>query len=293
MSWIDDLMFTPDQDPTLGTRIKAADLAAAGGPGAPESRADALLQQQTARNIAAQFALGATIRSRSAGAASQAVSTGAADANANATEQGVALERQEQVEAAQRSDALHAYADQLSQSRANARNKMLGVILGDPFALQGNGTSTEAAAAPSEGSSDAASGQAAGAAGESASANAGLGLGTLSGAATDAEAENLVADDVVSDPRAKKNIRPAAGKVTAMIRALGAKGFEYRDAGNGGGQRVGIMTPALKATALGATAVIPGHPEKMDTGNAVGLALAALPTLEARIRALEGNKHAR
>jgi hypothetical protein len=305
MSWIDDLMFTPAEDPTLGNRIKAADLEASGGPGAPETRAEILLKQQTARNIAAQYALGNTLRARSAGAASQTASTGAADANAQATEQGVALQRQGQLDAENRAAALHQYADALEQNRTNARNQMLGHILPGAQTLgllgQGGGASgapfgSEQAPAAGEatGSSSAALGSASGAAGDAAATDAGLGLGSLAGAGVDEEAAALV-----SDPRAKKNVRPGRGKVTAMIRALDPKTFDYKDPGSPGeapGRRVGVMAPALASTALGARAVRqdrPDEPMRLDTGNAIGLALAALPTLEARIRALEGRAHGR
>lgn len=307
MSWIDSLMFMPDEDPTLGERIKAADLAATGGPGAPETRADILLREQTARNIAAQYALGQTVRSRSAGAASQMVSHGVADANANATGTGVALQRQEQMDAAARADALHSYADRLAASKAASRNAMLGALISGGATVAGGqlggggaasvpGGASSAVAGPGEGATAAGSSALTGSGSDFAggAATEDLGLGGLTSAGVDEEAAALV-----SDPREKKNVRPAAGKVTAMIRALDPKEFEYRHPGASGeepGPRVGVMAPALAKTALGASAVRqdePNEPMRLDTGNAIGLALAALPTLEARIRALEGRPHAR
>jgi hypothetical protein len=172
-----------------------------------------------------------------------------------------------------------------------------GQIGGNKGAVPGT-TPETASLGESTGASSAALGTASGAAGDAAAGDAGLGLGSLAdtGAAAGSGEE---AAALLSDPRTKTNVRPGAGKVTSMIRALDPKTFDYKDPGQPGagpGCRVGVMAPALASTALGARAVRqdgPDEPMRLDTGNAVGLALAALPTLEARIRALEGRAHGR
>jgi hypothetical protein len=302
MSWIDSLMFTPDEDTTLGNRIHDADEAAAGRGG--PTAADNLLAQQTGRNVAAQYALGQTLRQRTAAGASRQVSEGVGAANANATEMGVNLRHQEQMDAQGRSDRLHAYQDQLSQARANARNGMLfGLLTPLQAGVLGSGKgSTEAApvAAPSEtGASSAglgdygggaAAGQASGAAGYGASSSAGLGLGSLADEGVSAEAESLV-----SDRRAKRRIKSGNRPLDTLADALHPVEFQYKDQANGSGERIGVIAQdADKGGPLGRGMVEHGPDGlRLDSGNAVGAALAGFAELHKRVEALERQRGAR
>lgn len=306
MSWIDSLMFTTPDDDTLNARIAQSDLEAQ-GKGGPTA-ADALLERQTGRNVAAQYALGQTLRQRTAAGASRQASEGAAAANATGTALGVDLRRQEQLDARARSDALHAYQQQLEQAKTNARNKLLGglvnviapSILGlGPTGGGAIGGEQAAPATPSEGTgaassalSDgggAAAGQAAGQAGEAASSNAGLGLGDLAGAGVDEEAVSLV-----SDRRAKKRIRGGGSALNRLAEALHPVEFQYKDPANGRGERIGVIAQdAEKGGPLGRDMV--EHESgglRLDTGNAIGAALAGFAELHRRVEALERGRHA-
>lgn len=96
---------------------------------------------------------------------------------------------------------------------------------------------------------------------------------------------------ILSDKNEKTDIsRATPQELRKMLRALSPSTFEYDDEANGEGERVGVMAQDMKKSKLGRTAVIDGKPMKLDVGNALGLALAALKMTDDRVSKLEARR---
>lgn len=135
MSWLDYFLAKPAAPPTSGpaNQQDALGMLHAAATGQAPSAADAELQAQTARNVNGALALANTIRSRSPAAAARTAVQAAGDANAQATQQGVALRAQEQAvgqqqyaqaaNAARQGDLAQ---EQIDEQNAASKNAFLG-----------------------------------------------------------------------------------------------------------------------------------------------------------------------
>ena len=93
---------------------------------------------------------------------------------------------------------------------------------------------------------------------------------------------------MMSDEDEKTDIAGAFGKVPG-------KTFEYKHPGADGepaGKRIGVMAQDVDRQPELRSMVIEGKPMKLDVGNALGLALAAISAHEKEIEALKGKKAA-
>lgn len=92
-----------------------------------------------------------------------------------------------------------------------------------------------------------------------------------------------------SDRRLKKDIRGGEKEADALLKALKAHSFRYKDEKHGKGDFVGIMAQDLERTKAGRAAVIDTPEGKMVHGARLATALAAtLPGLDRRLAKLEG-----
>jgi hypothetical protein len=139
MSWLDYFLATPPKPPASGPQNQqdAIGLLHAAATGQAPSAADAELQAQTARNVNGALAIANTIRSRSPAAAARTAVTAAGDANANATQQGVALRAQEQAlgqqqfaQAATAARGGDLAQEQIDEANAASKNAFLGGLFG-------------------------------------------------------------------------------------------------------------------------------------------------------------------
>lgn len=139
MSWLDYFLATPAKPPATGPQNQqdALGMLHAAATGQVPSAADAELQAQTARNINGAYALANTIRSRTPAAAARTAVTAAGDANAQATQQGVALRAQEQAVAQQQYAQAANAARQgdlaqegIDEQNAASKNSFLGGLFG-------------------------------------------------------------------------------------------------------------------------------------------------------------------
>ncbi len=139
MSWLDWFLATPAPPPASGPQNQqdALALVHAAATGQTPSAADAELKAQTARNVAGAYALANTVRSRTPAAAARLAVQGADQANAQATEQGVAQRAQEQQVAQQQYLAGTSAARQgdiaqegIDQQVAQSKNAFLGGLVG-------------------------------------------------------------------------------------------------------------------------------------------------------------------
>lgn len=104
-----------------------------------------------------------------------------------------------------------------------------------------------------------------------------MGLGsTLGGAA------------LLSDRRAKKDVRDARPDADQFLKRLHAKSWKYRDRANGEGRHTGVMAQDLEATRAGRRAVIDTPRGKMvDYGQLAPVLTAALGRVAERVERLE------
>jgi hypothetical protein len=95
--------------------------------------------------------------------------------------------------------------------------------------------------------------------------------------------------DVVSDVRAKKDVRPAGANVDQALDAMGAYNYQYKDPRYGKGPQTGPMAQELAATPVGRQAVAQAADGKLyiKGPQATGLALAGLARLNDRVRQVE------
>lgn len=136
MSWLDYFLATPAKPPATGPQNQQAALTILHGAatGQTPSAADAELAAQTARNVNGAYALADTIHSRTPAAAARTAVQAAGDANAQATQQGVALRAQEQAVAQQQFAQLATAArgggditqEDVDQKSAASKNAFLG-----------------------------------------------------------------------------------------------------------------------------------------------------------------------
>ena len=99
---------------------------------------------------------------------------------------------------------------------------------------------------------------------------------------------------MLSDRRRKEAIAPGGKDADALIRALRAKSYRYRDPADGEGQRLGIMAQDLERVPGGHAAVVnTPRGKQIDTAQLSGLLGAAVGRLGERLVALEQRKGAR
>lgn len=139
MSWLDYFLATPAKPPASGPQNQqdALGMLHAAATGQTPSAADAELQAQTVRNVNGAYAIANTIRSRSPAAAARTAVQAANDANAQATQQGVALRAQEQALGQQQYAQVATAArqgdltqEQIDQQNAASKNAFLGGLFG-------------------------------------------------------------------------------------------------------------------------------------------------------------------
>ena len=103
------------------------------------------------------------------------------------------------------------------------------------------------------------------------------------------DAGDAEAVDAVSDPKAKKDIKPLQDKAMKQFTAkLAGFGFKYKAPGTPGeapGNRVGVMADKVQQGGpIGKAVVIDGDTLKLDLPNAVGASLAAIGYLAREIK---------
>jgi hypothetical protein len=84
---------------------------------------------------------------------------------------------------------------------------------------------------------------------------------------------------MLSDEREKKNIKGiSSDEIEDFLSSLAPKTYKYKDAGNGKGERVGVMAQDLEKSKLGSKAVFEDEDGKknVDTNNLLGLIMASL-----------------
>jgi hypothetical protein len=103
-------------------------------------------------------------------------------------------------------------------------------------------------------------------------------------------AAGTMAAAALSDKRAKKDIAAGDIDVEALMDALKAQRFSYKDERNGTGPRVGIMAQDAMKAPMGRDMVFEDEDGnlKLDTVKALSAALAANANLHKRVKALEG-----
>jgi hypothetical protein len=139
MSWLDYFLATPAAPPATGPQNQqdALGMLHAAATGQQPSAADAELQAQTARNINGAYAIANTIHSRTPAGAARTAVQAAGDANAQATQQGVAQRAQEQALAQQQYAQAATAArggdlaqEQIDEQTAASKNAFLGGLFG-------------------------------------------------------------------------------------------------------------------------------------------------------------------
>lgn len=96
---------------------------------------------------------------------------------------------------------------------------------------------------------------------------------------------------LVSDKKAKKNIKPGDTDARAMMDQLAAAIFEYKNKSNGTGKQVGVMAQDLEKSKLGGQIVDNKKGQKqVDFAKGLGAVLAAQADLNKRLKALEGRR---
>jgi hypothetical protein len=94
---------------------------------------------------------------------------------------------------------------------------------------------------------------------------------------------------LMSDKRAKENIKPANLEIESLLGKLKPYSFDYKDESHGQGKQTGIMAQDLEKSKAGRGAVLDTPGGKMvDGAKASTLALAALANLNDRLKKLEG-----
>lgn len=95
---------------------------------------------------------------------------------------------------------------------------------------------------------------------------------------------------IASDKRLKTDVRDGGPDIDAMLDALHAKSYRYKDGKmHGEGERAGVMAQDLKRTRAG-SAVVRDMPYGLglDSGKAISIALASAARLNERLRKIEG-----
>jgi hypothetical protein len=234
------------------------------GPNAAAMQAEQMRQ----RNVANQYAMAASLRGRSPGAALAQAGQNAATINSQAAGQAAAQRAADQEQA--RRDYVTALGG-LSGQDIQRQNALLGAQL----TSQGQGIQGEVGAAQAS---------AANAAGSN-SMQGGIlsGAGSLIGA--------------MSDERAKTHVHSGLSEANDMLDALSPRSFEYKaevkdDPRAGRGERLGIMAQDMERSPMGQRVVRQGAGgmKELDVGKGLGAALAALAALNGRVRTLEARR---
>lgn len=267
-------------DTTQSATDRAAALAALGGvraaaAGTTPSPAELQLQQQSANNNAAAFGAAAALKGRTPGASFTTAARQSADNQMQTNATAAQLRAAEMAQARQAllsgTQEQTAQDTQAAQTAAALKSNYANALLGGQLTSQG---------------------QAVTAAGGTVSANVANAqtqnsfAGGLIGGAGQAAA-------LVSDEREKTDVSGA--DAAAAFGKVHGNTFEYEHPGTEGepaGARVGVMAQDLRKTPIGRMVVVDGKPMKLDIGNALGLALAALGDHEREIEELRGRKAA-
>ena len=221
--------------------------------GAVPSAAEIQLRNQAARNAANSFGVASALQGRSPGGALHQALVNNAGAQAQTNSDAAALHANEMANA----------RGQLVGAIQGQQQNQLGLRQGD-ITQQGNLLSgqTSALNAGTSAATGLANANATNAAAQN-QATAGA-LGILGG----------VTNKLISDEREKTNVHRV--DLDGLAKALEGFRFRYKDPANGTGERVGVMAQdAEKGGPIGRAMVRNvGGTKALDTGNAVGAALA-------------------
>lgn len=275
-----------------------AGLAAGTGP----SLAQTQLQQSTGANVANQAALMAG--QRGAGANTGLMARQAAQQGAG-IQQGAAgqmaqLKAQEQLGAigqmgglatqmvGQQSGAVGNY----NQYAQNEQSQLLNSIAQANAArvnMQGNVNSSNAhiAGINAKAQADMVAGAMAGMSSGSGMMGGGGGGGGGGGSSASSGAGSMGMLAMMSDERAKKNIKPGDTDAKAFMDKLQPKGYDYKDPANGQGHQLGVMAQDMEKAAPNLVKETP-EGKMIDYSQAGGHLMASIGDLNARLKALEG-----
>lgn len=96
---------------------------------------------------------------------------------------------------------------------------------------------------------------------------------------------------LISDERAKENVKDEGEGIARTMRALSAKSWDYKDPANGEGRHIGIMAQDLEKTEAGRWLVTERNGVKtIDAKKAIGALLASNAELTKRLDRVEGRK---
>lgn len=96
---------------------------------------------------------------------------------------------------------------------------------------------------------------------------------------------------LISDERAKENVKDEGEGIARTMRALSAKSWDYKDPANGEGRHIGIMAQDLEKTEAGRWLVTERNGVKtIDAKKAIGALLASNAELTKRLDKVEGRK---
>lgn len=95
---------------------------------------------------------------------------------------------------------------------------------------------------------------------------------------------------MMSDRRLKTSIKDGDGKAGALLEALGAKSYKYKNAKHGEGEQLGIMAQDLERGGLKSAVIETSQGKAVHGAKAAGAALALTAALHKRVKKLEGRK---
>lgn len=120
-----------------------------------------------------------------------------------------------------------------------------------------------------------------------------LGGGGQGGGGAGNVAQLAATGALLSDRRAKVNIRSGRSAADEFLEAVAPKTYRYRNEENGAGRRLGVMAQDLARARLSAHAVVDTPRGKViDTSKLAGPLAAALGRLGERVKKLEGRRAA-
>jgi hypothetical protein len=97
---------------------------------------------------------------------------------------------------------------------------------------------------------------------------------------------------MLSDENEKKNIEPkkyAMEEIQEFLKALKPSTYEYKNAQDGGGEKMGIMAQDLEKSEVGKTMVDtgPDGKKRVDVNKSIGAIMAAMADMASRVKKLE------
>lgn len=114
-----------------------------------------------------------------------------------------------------------------------------------------------------------------------------IGSGLSAGGST---IQGLGAAGVLSDERAKKNVKPGDADAKKALGRLNAVSYDYKDDRNGKGKQFGIMAQDLEKAGLGHAVIDTSGGKLVHAGKAAAAALGLAASMHRRLNALEARK---